>query len=197
MRAVKRLKTIGGRVLRELLRNMTEEQKERYRKELEIMQQVLTQQKKDKDKIYSLHRPQTSCIAKGKSHKPYEFGHKIGLMIHPRSLVITAIKSFNGNPHDSRTIAPLLEQMKRNEIQLPKEVVYDRGARGVSQIEGTRVSIPDNGRKKQSGYEQQKKRKKFRRRAAIEAVISHLKQQFRMKINYLLGCGSSHDTIIN
>ena len=190
-RAVRRLRTLGGRVVRELLRNMTEEQKERYREELEIMQQVLTQRKNDKDKIYSLHRPETSCIAKGKSHKPYEFGHKIGLMIHPKSLVITAIKAFKGNPHDSRTIAPLLEQMKLNGIRLPQEVVYDRGGRGVKQIEGTSVSVPDSGRKKQSRYLQQKKRKKFRRRAAIEAVISHLKQQFGMKINYLFGKGKA------
>jgi len=112
-------------------------------------------------------------------------------MIHPKSLVITAVKAFKGNPHDSRTIAPLLEQMKLNGIRLPKEVVYDRGGRGVSQIEGTRVSTPDNGRKKQSRYAQQKKRKKFRRRAAIEAVISHLKQQFGMKINYLFGKGKA------
>ncbi len=38
---------------------------------------------------------------------------------------------------------------------------------------------------------QQKQRKKFRRRAAIEAVISHLKRQFRIGINYLFGKGKA------
>ena len=36
-------------------------------------------------------------------------------------------------------------------------------------------------------YERMKKRKKFRRRAAIEPVIGHLKKYFRMGENYLKG----------
>lgn len=35
------------------------------------------QQKDDKEKIYSLHKPFTRCIAKGKAHKQYEFGNKV------------------------------------------------------------------------------------------------------------------------
>ncbi len=67
----------------------------------------------DKNKIYSLHKPFTCCIAKGKAHKPYEFGNKIGLMINPQSLVILGIESFIGNPHDSNTIEPLLNQVEK------------------------------------------------------------------------------------
>jgi IS5 family transposase len=36
-------------------------------------------------------------------------------------------------------------------------------------------------------YEKRVKRKKFRRRAAIEPVIGHLKKYFRMEQNYLQG----------
>jgi hypothetical protein len=35
-------------------------------------QQVLAQQPKDKNKIYSLHEPDVYVIAKGKDHKQYE-----------------------------------------------------------------------------------------------------------------------------
>ena len=41
--------------------------------------------------------------------------------------------------------------------------------------------------KTDSTYEKRKKRSKFRRRAAIEPVMSHLKTDFRMGQNYLHG----------
>jgi IS5 family transposase len=42
-------------------------------------QQVLAQQPKDKNKIYSLHEPDVSIIAKGKDHKQYEYGNKVSI----------------------------------------------------------------------------------------------------------------------
>ncbi len=58
---------------------------------------VVTQKRNDTDKIYSIHKPFTLCIAKGKAHKQYEirsirehknqnknyceqFGNKVGLI---------------------------------------------------------------------------------------------------------------------
>ena len=37
-----------------------------------------------------------------------------GLTTTFKTLIITAIKSFEGNPHDSKTIEPLLDQMQTN-----------------------------------------------------------------------------------
>ena len=37
----------------------------------------LTQQPKDKNKLYSLHAPEVECIGKGKARHPYEFGVKV------------------------------------------------------------------------------------------------------------------------
>jgi IS5 family transposase len=45
------------------------------------MQQVLTQQSKDKNKIYSLHEPNVYVIAKGKDHKQYEYGNKVSIVL--------------------------------------------------------------------------------------------------------------------
>ena len=167
---------------------MTEVQQGSYAKELDLFEQVLQQQKADKNKVYSLHKPFTCCIAKVKAHKQYEFGNKIGLTTSYTNLVITSITSYNGNPHDSKTIAPLLEQMKSNNLPVPKEVIYDRAGKGVKQIEDTIISTPDRKPlKRDSNYQKQNKRKKFRRRAAIEPVIGHLKSYFRMGQNYLNG----------
>ena len=187
-KATASLKTIAGRLVRELERRLSEEQLRRYEQDFILYKQVITQRPQDKNKIYSLHKPYTACIAKGKTHKKYEFGNKVGLLTTQKSLIITAIKSYEGNPHDSKTIEPLIEQLKANELPVPKEIVYDRGGRGKKQIQDTIISTPDNKPlKRDSAYKKKKKRRKFRRRAAIEPVIGHLKTHFRMGQNYLLG----------
>jgi transposase, IS5 family len=181
------LKTIAGRLIRELERELGSEVLKMYQAELEKYKQILAQQKHDKNKIYSLHKPFTACIAKGKAHKEYEFGNKVGLMLNPNSLVILGIEAFEGNPHDSKTIEPLLNQIEETLCYQPEEVVYDRGGRGQSEINGVKIATPTKPLKRDSHYQKQKKRKKFRRRAAIEPVIGHLKSDFRMGQNYLKG----------
>ena len=183
-----KLKTIAGRLLRELERELPEQILETYQEQVDLYYRILHQKRTDKDKIYSIHKPFTACIAKGKAHKQYEFGTKIGLTTTSKTLIITAIKSFQGNPHDSKTIEPLLEQMQFNIDYTPQEVVYDRGGKGVKQIGNTKISTPDYRPLKQdTDYQKRSKRKKFRRRAAIEPVIGHLKTDFRLNQNYLWG----------
>lgn len=183
-----KLKTIAGRLLRELERELPEQILETYQEQVDLYYRILHQKRTDKDKIYSIHKPFTACIAKGKAHKQYEFGTKIGLTTTSKTLIITAIKSFKGNPHDSKTIEPLLEQMQFNINYTPQEIIYDRGGKGVKQIGDTKISTPDYKPLKQdTDYQKRSKRKKFRRRAAIEPVIGHLKTDFRLNQNYLWG----------
>ena len=186
IKAQKKLKTIAGRVVRELFQKLPEEVLQNYESELLLYQKVLDQKRADKNKIYSLHKPFTACIAKGKAHKQYEFGNKVGIMVNPKSMVILAVQSYEGNPHDSKTIEPLLDQMKTNLNYQPEEVIYDRGGRGRTNINGVTISTPKPPLKRDSRYQKIKKRKKFRRRAAIEPVIGHLKKDFRMEQNYLI-----------
>ena len=187
IKAQQKLKTLAGRQLRELERLLDKQTIEKYTDQLALFWKVLLQQKQDKNKVYSLHKPFTNCIAKGKAHKQYEFGNKIGLMVNPNNLLVLAVESFNGNPHDSNTIEPLLDQIERNFQYKPQEVVYDRGGRGKTQINGVQISTPNKPLKRDSVYAKRVKRKKFRRRAAIEPVIGHLKKYFRMEQNYLHG----------
>ncbi|MET3583798.1 hypothetical protein ABID19_006864 [Mesorhizobium robiniae] len=46
---------------------------------LGLVERLLAQKPKDRNKIYSLHAPEVVCIAKGKAHNPYEFGCKVGI----------------------------------------------------------------------------------------------------------------------
>lgn len=189
-KASKKLKTIAVRVVRELEHKLPEMTLPKYRNELDMFMKILTQTKDQHDKIYSLHKPFTACIAKGKAHKQYEFGNKVGLMVNPKSLVIVGIDAFVGNPHDSKTIEPLLNQMKNNLDFTPHEVVYERGGRGQTMIGETKISTPKPPNRIDSEYQKRAKRKKFRRRAAIEPVIGHLKTDFRMAQNYYHGRSS-------
>lgn len=190
-KSIRKLKTIAGRLLRELERKLPKEVINAYQEELDLYAAVLAQKRKDKNKIYSLHKPFTACISKGKAHKQYEFGNKVGLLTTSKTLIITAIKSFEANPHDSKTIEPLLNQVQTNFDYQLKEVIYDRGGKGQKQIGTTKISTPDyRPLKRDTEYQRRCKRKKFRRRAAIEPVIGHLKTQFRLGQNYLSGSSS-------
>jgi len=101
--------------------------------------------------------------------------------------IILVIEAFLENPFDGHTIEPLLNQMKLNEIALPKELAYDRAGRGQSEINGVTIITPAPPKKTDSAYQKRTKRKKCRARAAIEPIIGHLKTDFRMQQNYLWG----------
>ena len=140
-------------MVRELYRILPPSVRLLYEDELKLYIRVLDQKKEDKNKIYSLHKPYTDCIAKGKAYQPYEFGNKVGFLLTSKSLIITAVRTYLGNPHDSRTIEPLVEQLDRNGFSKPKEIVYDRAARGVNQVKGVTVSVPSIPLKRDSPYE--------------------------------------------
>ena len=185
--AKRKLRTIAGRQVRELERQMTEDQRATYEEKLEIYNRILVQTRHSKDKVYSIHKPQTACIAKGKASHMYEFGQKVGMILTAKSQVIVAIKAFEGNPHDSKTIEPLLEQLVSGNRKLPETLAYDRGGRGAKEVMGVKVITPGKPRKSDTAYDKKKKRHPFRRRAGIEPVFGHLKADHRMQDNFLSG----------
>jgi IS5 family transposase len=65
--------------------------------------------------------------------------------------------------------------------------ICDRGYRGLKQVGDTRILIPGCPKKKDTRYQRLKARQRFRRRAAIEPVIGHLKHDHRMARSYLKG----------
>lgn len=185
--AKRKLRTIAGRQVRELERQMTEDQRATYEEKLEIYNRILVQTRHSKDKVYSIHKPQTACIAKGKASHMYEFGQKVGMILTAKSQIIVAIKAFEGNPHDSKTIEPLLEQLVSGNRKLPETLAYDRGGRGAKEVMGVKVITPGKPRKSDTAYDRKKKRHPFRRRAGIEPVFGHLKADHRMQDNFLNG----------
>lgn len=187
-KAMKRIKTIAGRLVRDLDRKANLAGKSFFEKDKALFTKVLNQKKEDKDKIYSLHEPHTACIAKGKADRPYEFGAKIGLATLPGSNVIVGIAHFLGNPHDSTTLEATLTSAETLAKKSFKAAIVDRGYRGQTQIGETEIVIPNPKKdQKLSKYQKSKKRKQCKSRAAIEPIISHVKHDYRMKRNYLKG----------
>lgn len=183
-KADKKIKTIAGRLVRELERKLPPNL---HQSLVVLFKSVLAQKRSDSNKIYSLHEPNVQCISKGKEHKKYEFGSKVSITTTLKSGVIIGAINIEGNVHDSKTLTPALQQQQRlTGIVLEADYV-DRGYRGPKEVLGTKIIIPDGAGKNRTSYEKQKLRKGFKRRAAIEPKIGHLKQDHRLSRNFYKG----------
>jgi IS5 family transposase len=171
--------------VREIKRNLKTEGLAKNAEKIAIYEKVLNQKKDDKDKIYSLHALEVSCIAKGKEHKKYEFGSKVSVSVSQKSNVMMAAVSFKGNPNDNKTLEKTLEQQERMTGMRPKKAYTDRGYK-TQKIGDTEIESPGNGNGK-TAAEKTGLRKSFRRRAAIEPDIGHLKSDYGLDRNYLKG----------
>lgn len=186
-KAARKLKTIAGRLTRELKRKLPAEALQEHTAILEIFDRVLKQEKKSTKKVYSLHEPDIYCIGKGKAHKKYEFGAKASIAVTKNSGIIVAAVSHPENIHDSKTLTEVISQASELRGQCPKVAICDRGYRGKSKVGETQILIPKPSGKRATPYQRQVARKRFRRRAGIEPIIGHLKSDYRLMRNYLKG----------
>ncbi len=183
-KADRKVKTIAGRLVRELERKLAPGL---HQDTLELFKKVLLQKKSDSNKIYSLHEPHIQCMTKGKEHKKYEFGSKVSIITTKTTGVIIGALNIEKNVHDSKTLQPAIEQQQRLTGIMLKNNFVDRGYRGVKEVLGTTITIPDKSAKQRTAYQKQKLRKGFKRRAAIEPKIGHLKQDHRLSRNFYKG----------
>lgn len=181
--ADRRLRTIAGRLVRELKRNLKENHD--YDKLLGIFETILSQRRNSRKKIYSIHEPEVQCISKGKEHKKYEFGNKVSIIRSVTGIILGAM-SFR-NEYDGHTIGSSPEQVERLTGRKIKVLAGDRGYRGKKEINGTKIMIPDVPKKSDSRHQKQKKHKLFCKRAGIEPTIGHLKSDYRLGRNFYKG----------
>ena len=200
MRAVlKTQRTLLGRIWRDMQRKLSQDQcnREAVKTTLIKVQRLLTQQRTDKNKLYSLHAPEVECIAKGKVRQPYEFGVKVSIATTHREGLVVGIKSMPGNPYDGHTLPSTMAQIAILTKRTPKAVFVDRGYRGV---DIPNVTIWRSGQKR--GVTPSIK-KAIHRRSAIEPAIGHMKSDGRLGRNWLKGtlgdalhavlCGAGHN----
>jgi len=133
-----------------------------------------------------LHRQYPKGI-KGKEHKPYEYGNKVSIAATAKSNIIVGVVSHPHNLHDSKTLPEVLAHCQHSRGKAVKVSVCDRGYRGPKTVGETHIILPAPPLKRDNRYQQDKKRKRCQRRAAIEPIIGHLKSDFRLVRNFLKG----------
>jgi len=235
--AMKRLRAIAKIIMRDIQRKMSDDKLAIYNSKFEFYLQVLSQERNDKNKFYSLHEIDAYAINKGKDHKGYEFGTKASIALTKTSGIIVGAIAHKEHIHDSKTLEPVLDNVHKNRSTPVEEAVTDRGYVGTKSVSNnyealwlvlqfiyftlvlmssakallfiylkaiekipiaynTIISIPSTVRKRDTKKELEAKREKFRRRAAIEPVIGHLKSDHRMAINYLKGFGGDEINLL-
>jgi len=190
-KASKKIKIIAGRLIRDIARKLPLERLGLYLPQLKLFQKVLSQKRDDTNKIYSLHEPNVKCYSKGKEHKKYEFGSKVSILIDQQTGVIKGAINFTQPLHDSKTLPEVLEQYERLNEKQATEVYVDRGYKGIKQYKESKIFVPAPNKNISK-----KQRKRHSRRSAIEPVIGHLKQDYRLCRNFLKGIPGDNMNVI-
>lgn len=150
-------------------------------REAAVGAKLALQSREDKNKIYSCHEPFVACIAKGKAHKPYEFGSKTSLVVTEKKGLALTVTAHEGSPFDGHLLEEVLvkaEEMSGKRIQ---RVLVDKGYKGHGiqdrqvLMSGTQGLIPSLKRL-------------LKRRQAIEPWIGHMKSDGKLGRCYLKGC---------
>lgn len=188
-KSLKQVKNYLGRVIRDIERKASQDllSQEPISTALMKAKTILTQKRRDKEKIYSWHAAEVECIGKGKAHKPYEFGCKVSLVTNvnpaPGGHFVLHSKALHGRPYDGHTLNQAIEGVKSLSGVEARRIYVDKGYRG--------HDYPRQGRVFKSG---QKRgitptiKRELKRRSVIEPVIGHMKEQGRhLGRNYLLG----------
>lgn len=198
-REIRRLRTFLGRVLRDLLRKMGDD--EILQKEaapvISTIGRILLQERGDKDKVYSLHEPHVECIAKGKAHKRYEFGCKTSIVLTHKEGLVLGMQALHGNPFDGHTLADALVHAEKISGERIAKVFVDRGYRGHG-MKDREIVISRSKRKIHW-----RRWKEMCRRQSIEPHIGHMKSDGKLGLNHLKGmlgdklnallCGIGHN----
>jgi len=188
-RQVKFLRIRLGRVIRDIARRSEGNAmlEAALRDELHLARRVRDQQRRQQaPKVYSLHVPEVECIGKGKAHKPYEFGCKVTVATTnaraPGGQFVVHISALHGNPYDGHTLEAAVAGVRSNTGLEPERIFVDKGYRGHDYAKPLRVFR--SGQKR--GLTPLIKRQ-LKRRAAIEPVIGHMKEDGRLGRNFLKG----------
>lgn len=184
----KNVRNYLGRVIRDIERAMARNpfHKSAFGNDLTKAKKIVAQagNRNEPDKIYSWHAPEVECIAKGKAHKKYEFGCKASLASTNQGNFIVGAMAHHGRPYDGHTLSAVLAQIETLTGVKPNEANVDLGYRG----HGIKDPDIDIILSRQKRGITPSKRKRQKRRNAIEPIIGHCKNDRKVgPRNWLLG----------
>jgi IS5 family transposase len=190
-KALRKLKTYLGRTIRDIARQIVGEDELQgiFRRPLHLASRVLEQRQNQRGKkVYSLHAPEVECIGKGKAHAPYEFGVKVSIATTLKrskgGQFALHAKALPDNPYDGHTLAGVIPDMEKIIGNGIERLLADAGYRGHNAPLSHRFKIYTSGQKRRVTPAI---KREMKRRAAIEPVIGHIKNEHRMGRNYLAG----------
>jgi IS5 family transposase len=190
-RALRKLRTYLGRVIRDIARKIDGDPRleAAFAHLLSLARRVRAQERGQRGpKVYSLHAPEVECIGKGKPHKPYEFGVKVSVatpLKHSKGgQFVVHAQALPGSPYDGHTLAtviPAIEQLVGNTIE---RLHADAGYRGHNAPPEYKFKVYTSRQKRRVTPAI---KREMKRRAAVEPVIGHTKEEHRLGRNYLAG----------
>ena len=188
-RCLRRLKTYLGRTIRDISRQIAGEEDLQaiFKRELYLAGRVLEQKQRPRGrKIYSLHASEVECIGKGKAHAPYEFGVKVSVTTTLKrskgGQFALHAKALPGNPYDGHTLSTIIPDMERAIGAEIERILADAAYRGHNAPASHKFRVFTAGQNRRMTP---KIKRELRRRAAVEPVIGHIKNEHRMGRNYL------------
>jgi transposase, IS5 family len=160
-RSLRKLKTYLGRIVRNIERHIAgnEVLREAFVRLLFLARRVLEQERRQRGR-------KVSTTAK----------HSAG------GQFVTHIAALPGNPYDGHTLGTVIPQMQALIGNILDRCITDAGYRGHNAPPDYKFKVYTTGQKRR--VTPQIKRE-FKRRAAIEPVIGHLKEHHRMGRNHL------------
>ena len=188
-RELKFLRTRLGRIIRDIRRKIEGDPalEDRFAPLLDLAHRVRHQEQRQRGpKVYSLHAPEVECIGKGKARAPYEFGCKVSIATPATApkggQFVLHAKALHGNPYDGHTLGPVIADLEKLTGVAARRIHGDKGYRGHNYPDRFKVWISGQVRRVTKAI-----RREMRRRAAVEPVIGHLKDDHRMRRNHLKG----------
>jgi IS5 family transposase len=193
-RQLKFLRVRLRRLLRDVRRKMErvpalpEQAVKRLENVLDRAWHIAHQQRGDKGYLYSWHAPEVECISKGKARAPYEFGCKVSIAtnLHPAKggHFILQARALHGNPYDGHTLKTALDDVRDTVGRSPLRVAVDQGYKGHRLTGHPRTAVFITGQKR--GVTDKIKRW-LKRRAVVEPIIGHAKNDGLLGRNWLKG----------
>jgi IS5 family transposase len=137
-----------------------------------------------------VHRqePALGLDPRGKAHAPYEFGVKVSIATtlnrSKGGQFALHAKALPGNPHDGHTLATIIPDMEITIGNRLERILADAGYRGHNAPLSHKFKVFTSGQKRRMTPAI---KREMKRRAAVEPVIGHIKNEHRMDRNYLAG----------
>ena len=188
-KALRTLRTYLGRTMRDIGRQIAGDEPLQaiFKSPLYLAGRVLEQRREARGrKVYSLHAPEVECIGKGKAHAPYEFGVKVSVATTLRrskgGQFALHARALPGNPYDGHTLAAIIPDMEASIGNGIERILADKGYRGHNAPPSHKLKVYITGQRRRMTPAI---KREMRRRAAVEPVIGHIKNEHRMGRNYL------------